>query len=152
MTFKLIATDMDGTLLTDAEKTFDHEYFGRLLTRMENLDVKFVVASGNQFPKLLQYMQDFLGRNILYVAENGGYIAREDRDILISAFSPETVAAVVKVLDQFPDLGFIISAHEGAFLIRDRAEPITRIVREHMEFLGAEVPRELDYISFINRF
>ncbi|GAA1047230.1 HAD family hydrolase [Rothia amarae] len=152
MTLKLIATDMDGTLLTDAEKTFDHEYFGRLLTRMEKLDVKFVVASGNQFPKLLQYMQDFLGRNILYVAENGGYIAREDRDILISAFSPETVAAVVKVLDQFPDLGFIISAHEGAFLIRDRAEPITRIVREHMEFLGAEVPRELDYISFINRF
>lgn len=152
MPLKLIATDMDGTLLNDSEKTFDHARFEVLLQRMEALDVRFVVASGNQFRKLLQYMDDFLGRNILYIAENGGYIAKEDRDILISAFSPETVSNVVKALDQFPEVGFIISAHEGAFLIRERAEPISRIVREHMDFLGAEVPKELDYLSFINRF
>lgn len=152
MALKLIATDMDGTLLTDSEKTFDHEFFARLLNRMDEHDIQFVVASGNQFPKLLQYMEEFQGKNILYIAENGGYIAREDRDILVSAFSPETVAAVVKVLDCFPDVGFIISAHEGAYLIRERAEPITRIVREHLDFLGAEVPQELDYLSFINRF
>lgn len=152
MSLKLIATDMDGTLLTDNDKTFDREFFGELLDRMDRLGVKFVVASGNQFKKLQEYMQGFHHRGILYIAENGAYIANDEREILVSGFSQHTVEQVVKVLDKFPRIGFVISGQKGAYMLRNRAEPISRIIREHMEFLGADVTPEINYLDFINRF
>lgn len=153
MTLKLIATDMDGTLLTDADKSFDRDHFDRLLTRMNSAGVKFVIASGNQLEKLRQYMTGFTNRGITYIAENGGYIADDvEGDILVSGFSTAIVHEIMDVLDGFPSVGYIVSAHSGAYLLEDRAEPITQLIREHLDFMGAEFPRELDYKTFINRF
>ncbi len=152
MTLRLIATDMDGTLLNDTEKSFDREQFDRVLTELAARDIRLVIASGNQYKKLRHYMEGFHGRGIFYIAENGGYIADDDGDILISGFDARTVQKIVAVLDQFPEIGFIISAHGGAYLMRNRAEPISRMIRAHLDFLGAEVDEEVDYLSFINRF
>ncbi|HBG85405.1 MAG TPA: hydrolase, partial [Erysipelotrichaceae bacterium] len=47
---KMIATDMDGTFL-DSNKQFDYEFIS-LFYRMQEKDIKFVIASGNQFLRL----------------------------------------------------------------------------------------------------
>ena len=49
---KLIATDMDGTWLNDA-KDYDREIFKREFEEMRKQDIKFVVASGNQYANLM---------------------------------------------------------------------------------------------------
>lgn len=152
MALKLIATDMDGTLLTDADKSFDRELFDSLLKQMDEQGVTFVVASGNQYAKLRQYMNGFHGRGIFYIAENGAYIADDSGDILVSGFKKATVEKIIEVLEDFPQIGYIISAHSGAYLPRDRAGAITKLIREHLEFMGAEMPHEVDYYTFMNRF
>lgn len=152
MALKLIATDMDGTLLTDEDKSFDRQLFDQLLSQMDRLGIMFVVASGNQYQKLRQYMDGFHGRGISYIAENGAYIADDEGDILLSGFNPETVGEIVAVLADFPHIGYLISGHQGSYLPRERAEPITALMREHLDFLGAEFPRDLNYVSFINQF
>lgn len=48
---KLIATDMDGTWLND-HQDYDRELYQKELTLMQERDVKFVIASGNQFENL----------------------------------------------------------------------------------------------------
>lgn len=48
---KLIATDMDGTWLND-HQDYDRELYQKELTLMQEKDVKFVIASGNQFENL----------------------------------------------------------------------------------------------------
>ncbi len=59
---KLIATDMDGTFLTD-DKTYDKPLFERLFDRFLEEDIKFVVASGNHYPTIskAQASDDFCG-------------------------------------------------------------------------------------------
>ena len=47
---KLIATDMDGTFL-NKEGTFN-KCFINLFYKMQAADIKFVIASGNQFLRL----------------------------------------------------------------------------------------------------
>ncbi|MCT7721047.1 MAG: HAD hydrolase family protein, partial [Lactobacillus crispatus] len=49
---KLIATDMDGTWLTD-QKDYDKELFLREFAEMQKQGIKFVVASGNQYANLM---------------------------------------------------------------------------------------------------
>ena len=49
---KLIATDMDGTFL-DSNKRFDFEFID-IFYELKKRDIKFVVASGNQYYRLFQ--------------------------------------------------------------------------------------------------
>ena len=74
VTPRLIAVDMDGTFLTDA-KTFDTDRFERILPRLQAHGIYFVVASGNTYTKLTDYMKGFENRGIIYIAENGAYLA-----------------------------------------------------------------------------
>ncbi|MGO2384136.1 MAG: HAD hydrolase family protein [Pseudolactococcus laudensis] len=48
MSIKLIATDMDGTFL-NSQKDYNRERFADLYAELKKRDIKFVVASGNQF-------------------------------------------------------------------------------------------------------
>ena len=56
---KLIATDMDGTWLTD-QKDSDKELFLREFAEMKKQGIKFVVASGNQYANLMSIFIEVL--------------------------------------------------------------------------------------------
>lgn len=51
---KMIAVDMDGTFLSST-KEYNRERFAQLYTKMQEQDVKFVVASGNQYYQLKSF-------------------------------------------------------------------------------------------------
>lgn len=79
MAIKLIATDMDGTFLND-QSDYDHPRFQRLLTKLQENNVRFVVASGNQYPHLPQYFTGLTGE-ITYLAEDGAHIVLDEQTI-----------------------------------------------------------------------
>ena len=79
---KLIAVDMDGTFLND-NKTYDKEKFTKIYQELEKKNIKFTVASGNQYYKLVSFFKDF--PDIIYVAENGA-IVRNQKEILRRRF------------------------------------------------------------------
>ena len=45
--FRAVAVDMDGTFLDDY-KQFDEDRFARVLAALQEHDIQFIVASGNQ--------------------------------------------------------------------------------------------------------
>ncbi|CAM4064172.1 hydrolase [Klebsiella pneumoniae] len=54
MSIKLIAVDMDGTFLSDA-KTYNRPRFLAQYQRMREQNIRFVVASGNQYYQLISF-------------------------------------------------------------------------------------------------
>lgn len=76
MTIKLVATDMDGTFLND-DKHFDKERFQRVYDYMNQNDIRFVSASGNQYYQLKSFFSDF--PKTLFVAENGALIGSHEK-------------------------------------------------------------------------
>ncbi len=60
---KLIATDMDGTFLR-GDMTYDKLQFRNIHERMMAAEIKFVVASGNQYYQLQSFFRIIL---ILYI-------------------------------------------------------------------------------------
>ena len=82
----IIAVDMDGTFLTDS-KTFDTERFSRILSRLQAQGIHFVVASGNTYAKLQDYMRGFENQGLIYIAENGAYLADESGKLAVHPLS-----------------------------------------------------------------
>ncbi len=72
MTIKLIATDMDGTLL-DGRGGFDRQRFAHILNQLEDRGIPFVIASGNGMERLLQLCKGFEDR-LIFVADNGAHV------------------------------------------------------------------------------
>ena len=72
MTIKLIATDMDGTLL-DPKGQVDLPRLEKLLDQLEERGIRFVIATGNEIHRVKQLLGRLTERVVLIVA-NGARI------------------------------------------------------------------------------
>ncbi|WP_314154722.1 HAD hydrolase family protein, partial [Rouxiella badensis] len=79
MSIKLIAVDMDGTFLND-DKAYDKARFLEQYAELKARDIRFVVASGNQFYQLVHYFPE-IQQEIAFVAENGAYVVDAGEEI-----------------------------------------------------------------------
>lgn len=116
MSIKLIATDMDGTFLND-HSDYDHARFQRLLIRMQERGVRFVVASGNQYPHLPQYFAGLTGE-ITYLAEDGAHVVANGRTISEDVI-PQSVLMVflnwVRTQPLFKQAWVLLSGRQAAW-------------------------------------
>lgn len=98
MTVKVIATDMDGTFLTD-KKTYDKVLFDRLFDRFMAEGIKFVVASGNQYRQIIQQFPKH--KHLMsFVAENGGHIIENGRTLQEEFETVEAISALVNYIEK----------------------------------------------------
>ena len=66
---KAIAVDKDGTFFK-SDNTFDEAYFNKIFKSMMDRDMKFIIASGNQYAQLRSFFPE-KDQQIAYIAENG---------------------------------------------------------------------------------
>ena len=74
---KLIASDLDGTLLQNGAQELNPKVFDQIRALAEN-GIRFVAASGRQYPNLRRLfapVQD----DISYIAENGSLCIHDGR-------------------------------------------------------------------------
>ena len=101
MTIKLIATDLNGTLLHQ-DQSFDRVRFQRVLAALQALDVSLVLSSGNQYAHLQQLFKTVMADNLIMVAENGASIYAQDQLIFDGSLSAEQQRQFVTVDRQQP--------------------------------------------------
>lgn len=111
---KLIATDMDGTFLK-ADQTYDTARFASLHRRLVQADIRFVVASGNQYFQLRSFFDAY--PDTIYVAENGAYIRDADTIYALHSFKPAVVAQILAQLQGIADLKVLVCGQNSAYTL-----------------------------------
>ena len=66
---KLVASDLDGTLLLHKAQSLPEEIFS-LIRQLEELGIMFVAASGRQYPNMTKLFAP-VASEISYISENG---------------------------------------------------------------------------------
>ncbi|MEG3250643.1 Cof-type HAD-IIB family hydrolase [Streptococcus suis] len=138
---KLIATDMDGTFL-DGQGSFDRERFSRVLDKLEEKKIPFVIASGNGIGRLLQLFQGFEDR-LIFVADNGAHVYQAGKTIIRRAIQQEEITAVLDYFkDSWADVCLMLSNEENIYMQ----------VGAGMPFAGTDLPIEpAQMTAFQNR-
>lgn len=90
---KLIASDIDGTLLDDKKQLPPD--FEQTLELIERKDASFVIASGRSYCILEKQFADYADR-LSFICDNGAYIVYEGELISLSIIPEQTVVEVVK--------------------------------------------------------
>ncbi|MGT2907354.1 Cof-type HAD-IIB family hydrolase [Streptococcus dentiloxodontae] len=98
MSVKVIATDMDGTFLTN-QNDYDRSRFLRLFEKMQQRGIRFVSISGNQYYQIKSFFPG-LEDKITFVGENGAYIVENGQFLKSHRLSEETVRIVLDYLTE----------------------------------------------------
>ncbi|HFI0037594.1 TPA: Cof-type HAD-IIB family hydrolase [Streptococcus suis] len=112
---KLIATDMDGTFL-DGQGSFDRKRFSRVLEKLEEKQIPFVIASGNGMGRLLQLCQGFEDR-LIFVADNGAHVYLNGKTMIRRAIQQEEVEAILHFFEgRWADVCLMLSNEENIYM------------------------------------
>lgn len=113
---KLIASDIDGTFLR-TDRTYDEELFAKVYKKMQERNIQFVIASGNQYNLLRSLFPSY--SDIIYVAENGANIRDENTTYEVNFFSQAAVEKIFKALDKFPtnELRYLVCGDKVAHVL-----------------------------------
>lgn len=115
---KLIASDMDGTLL-DGEGEVPPDTFG-IIRNLTDLGVRFVASSGRRFDTLSEQfapvapLMDFVASNGAQVVVNGTLVDRE-------VFSHAAVCRLHRITDLFDNLHLALFDQTRSFLLDDES-------------------------------
>ena len=115
MEIKIIATDMDGTLL-DPKGQLDLPRLEKILDRLDQRGVRFVIATGNEVHRMRQLLGHLAERVVLVVA-NGARIFENNELIQAQTWDD---AMVDKALGHFKGREcqdqFVVTAMNGGFV------------------------------------
>ena len=112
---RLVAVDLDGSLLDDAKRI--HPSFWRLLDALDERGILLCPASGRQYATL---RRDFGRDDLVYIAENGAYVAHHGREISSDTVPWERAAEVVAAVRGLAgaDVGTVVCGKRSAYVER----------------------------------
>ena len=128
---KLIATDMDGTFL-DSNKRFDFEFID-IFYELKKRDIKFVVASGNQYYRLFQKFVP-LSEQIYFIAENGCFIAKGARQLYCNIIENEDLIKIKNVLAKYKELVIVLCGRKGAYILNKNLKYKNEIIKYYCNY------------------
>lgn len=113
---KLIITDMDGTLLTSDKKLPDG--FEIVYQQVKDAGIQFVVASGRQYYILKQEFAH-IDHDILFIAENGGFIDYGDDTFVMNPFKKSDIKELIHVIRSIEGVYPVIGGRDSAYIEND---------------------------------
>jgi len=122
MSIKMIVTDLDGTFY-HKDLSYDKKRFDRLYEKMKANDIRFVVASGNQYYQLISFFDH--PEELTFISENGGYIVKEGQEIFSVGIQRDTYDKIVDVLAKYPEIDVnIVCGKKSAYVLNEMSDEL----------------------------
>lgn len=112
---KLIASDLDGTLLLNEAKTCNPDLFP-LVEELTKQGVYFMPASGRQYPSLQRLFAPVKDK-IMYLCENGALVMHLDQVLMKRQFEDDLALRLCHAVMDHPDCEVLISGECTSYII-----------------------------------
>ncbi len=110
---KLIASDIDGTLVRDGESKLNDELV-EVIDRLHQKGIIFAAASGRSIVSEKQLFEA-VGDKIYYIGCNGTYLGNHKECLYRSVIKPEYVKEIVKDCRNYPDCTLFLNIDDGYY-------------------------------------
>lgn len=110
---KLIASDMDGTLL-NSEGELSPEFF-EVYELLKKKDIKFVAASGRQYYQLMKSFEP-IKDEIYFIAENGTFVRHRSEELYVDSLSPELAKEILSYCLTLTGIYIVVCGKNSAYV------------------------------------
>ena len=116
---KLVASDLDGTLLLNGAQSLPEELFP-LIKELKDLGILFVAASGRQYANMKRLFAP-VADEMAFISENGGLAVFNDEVLYQDSFPRELVLEIIKAIENKNGAEFTCSTKDY-YYIRPKTE------------------------------
>lgn len=133
---KLIASDLDGTLLQNGARDVNPIVFDQIRTLKEH-GIMFAAASGRQYlnlRRLFTPVQD----DIAYIAENGSLCIYNEETISKGIIEQDLAYRILDEIARYPQYNCIISGERVCYSTSKNPEfynHMVNVIKNHMKFI-----------------
>jgi len=120
---KLIASDLDGTLL-DAAKRLPQQIFP-LIDRLSDAGILFAPASGRQYANLKKLFAPVADK-VLFLCENGALVKYREKTLYLNALNDKKIESALDVIRALDGLFPVLCGVNCAYVEND-GEPFTSL-------------------------
>ena len=112
---KLIASDIDGTLVENSTAVLHPEMFD-LILKLKEQGILFCAASGRQYQSIANMFEP-VKDDIIFLAENGAHIRYKGKDIALIEMKREHIEEIVETIRrENKDGDYIVSTNDGSIM------------------------------------
>ena len=110
---KLVASDIDGTLLPEGTDRINPEIF-EVIRKLKEKDILFAAASGRHYSSMSRLFEE-VKDDIIFITENGAYVCCRGYTMLEDVIDWELIQEWVKEVRQIPQASFTLDTKEGFY-------------------------------------
>lgn len=121
MSIKLIATDLDGSLLYSDKRV--PEEFAKFV--LEHPEIKVVIASGRQYANIRTLFPD-IADNLTYIAENGGIVVDKGNHLFVDSMNDEDVKSAIDTYIVPGESTVVLCGVKAAYMLKNSSEDSIR--------------------------
>lgn len=134
---KLIASDVDGTLVKDSSP-YIYQEMPQAIKALKEKGIIFCVASGRQYYSIRRMFKE-VADDIAYIAENGAHLVYQGENLAITSMERSHVEGIVQLYREHRDIcECIVSTPKATLMETDNREFIELIrngYRNHYELV-----------------
>lgn len=135
---RLIASDMDGTLLTD-EKQLPPDFLNTVRA-LRARGILFVIGSGRTFTTLQRDFSDLMGE-MDFLCDNGSYVVENGVNTFVSVLPPQAVTEMVRIIESIgPRVRPVLCGKNGVYAreYRNDADLEKNMIHSFSQFVPCE--------------
>lgn len=108
---KLIATDLDGTMLDDQKHL--PENFDEVINDLRSRKIRFAVSSGRSFCTLKDQFKDYIN-DLIFICDNGAYVYDKGEVVSMSLLPSDAVSNMIRFCTKL-DLVILLCGKNGTW-------------------------------------
>lgn len=131
---KLIASDMDGTLLDDKKQL--PEDFYETMDMLTEKGIRFTVASGRTYAAVEHLFPESYRTRIDYICDNGAYIVHDGKILEITPLERSVFEEFVRAAQKIGGLKLLVCAVGGTYHLPDTEDfnvEVAKFYKNHIE-------------------
>ena len=111
---KLIASDIDGTLVSDGDNRLNPEIFETVL-KLKEKGIQFAAASGRQWVSIERLFEPVKER-VFYLSDNGAYVGCHGRNLFLNTIDRGLAMEMVEDIKKEPGLEVMLSGPDVVYM------------------------------------
>lgn len=128
---RLIATDMDGTLLNSNHEV-SHRFF-KLFQELKRYNILFVAASGRPYYSILEKLCS-IKNDITIVAENGGIVIKNETVLSSTPISKDKLPHIVSLFDNLEEVNAVFCTQNKAYFKISDSKLLNTLIEYYPDF------------------
>lgn len=124
---KLIASDIDGTLLVEGHDELNPEIF-EVIRELKKRGVLFAAASGRQYQSVRQLFAP-VANEIIFICENGSNVICREYEMSSTVLDRKNAEELIHYIRTLPDC-YLTASTKEAMYVEDQEEDFLRLLRE----------------------